>query len=257
MSINQEESIKFILENVSSILKFGLEKLTSDVRIAELKNESERYRLEAERCKLELERFKYEQSKPLQFPDVKIKIEKMDKSVETTDTKDINITKDTKKDNIVLKIEENEEEFEHKFEHDVEVELILPTHFQNKKVVDLEVQEEEQGEEEQCEEEQAEEEAEEEAQEEAEEEAEEEEEEEEEETKKEEDEEEEESKKEEEEEEEESKKEEEEEEVFEVEIDDVTYFTTNEENGILYAKDENDEPGNQIGYLKDGEPFFY
>ena len=217
---NQEESIKFILENVSSILKFGLEKLTSDVRIAELKNESERYRLEAVRCKLELERFKYEQSKPLQFPDVKIKIEKMDKSVETTDTNDlINITKDTKKDNIVLKIEENEEEFEDKFEHDVDVELILPNHFQNKKVVDLEVEEEVQGEEveeEEVEEEEVEEE-----------------------------------------EVEEEEVEEEEEEVFEVEIEDVTYFTTNEENGILYAKDDNDEPGNQIGYLKDGEPFFY
>lgn len=51
--------------------------------------------------------------------------------------------------------------------------------------------------------------------------------------------------------------EEEEEEVFEVEIDDVSYFTNNDENGVLYAVDENGDPGNKVGYLKDGEPFFY
>ena len=50
---------------------------------------------------------------------------------------------------------------------------------------------------------------------------------------------------------------EEEEEVFEIEIDDVSYFATNEENGPLYEVDEEGNPGNQIGYLKDGEPFFY
>lgn len=62
-----------------------------------------------------------------------------------------------------------------------------------------------------------------------------------------------------EEEEEEDKKEaqDEEEEVFEIEIDDVTYYTENEENGNIYAVDENGDPGNKIGYLKDGEPFFY
>jgi type IV secretory pathway VirB10-like protein len=47
------------------------------------------------------------------------------------------------------------------------------------------------------------------------------------------------------------------EEVFEIEIDDVTYYATNEENGPLYNCDENGDPGNKVGYLKDGEPFFY
>ena len=50
--------------------------------------------------------------------------------------------------------------------------------------------------------------------------------------------------------------EDEEEEVFEIEIDDVSYFATHEENGILYEVDENGEPGKQVGILKDGEPFF-
>ena len=49
----------------------------------------------------------------------------------------------------------------------------------------------------------------------------------------------------------------EEEEVFEIEIDDVTYYTENEENGNIYAVDADGNPGNKIGYLKDGEPFFY
>jgi TATA-binding protein-associated factor Taf7 len=48
-----------------------------------------------------------------------------------------------------------------------------------------------------------------------------------------------------------------EEEVFEIEIDDVTYYTENEENGNIYAVDTDGNPGNKIGYLKDGEPFFY
>lgn len=60
----------------------------------------------------------------------------------------------------------------------------------------------------------------------------------------------------EEEEEEEQEEEEEEEEVFEIEIDDKTYYTNNEENGIIYEALPNDEVGDKIGYLKDGEPFF-
>lgn len=48
----------------------------------------------------------------------------------------------------------------------------------------------------------------------------------------------------------------EEEEVFEIEIDDITYYTENEENGNIYSVDENGEPGDKIGYLKEGEPFF-
>ena len=49
---------------------------------------------------------------------------------------------------------------------------------------------------------------------------------------------------------------EEDEEVFEIEIDDVTYFATHEENGILYEVDENGEPGKKVGIIKDGEPIF-
>jgi hypothetical protein len=50
--------------------------------------------------------------------------------------------------------------------------------------------------------------------------------------------------------------EEEEEEVFEIEIDDVTYFTTNEENGILYEATSDGEIGKKVGIIKDGEPIF-
>jgi hypothetical protein len=49
---------------------------------------------------------------------------------------------------------------------------------------------------------------------------------------------------------------EEEEDVFEIEIDDVTYFTNNEENGSIYMVDQNGDPGKKIGHLKEGEPFF-
>ena len=51
-------------------------------------------------------------------------------------------------------------------------------------------------------------------------------------------------------------KEEEEEEVFEIEIDDVTYYATSEENGILYEVDADGEVGKQVGVIKDGEPIF-
>ena len=47
------------------------------------------------------------------------------------------------------------------------------------------------------------------------------------------------------------------EEFFEIEIDDVTYCTTNEENGIIYQLTEDGDVGEKIGYLKEGEPFFY
>jgi hypothetical protein len=49
--------------------------------------------------------------------------------------------------------------------------------------------------------------------------------------------------------------EDEDEEVFEIEIDDVTYFATDEENGILYEVD-NGEVGRKVGIIKDGEPIF-
>ena len=49
---------------------------------------------------------------------------------------------------------------------------------------------------------------------------------------------------------------EEEEEVFEIEIDDVTYYATSEENGILYEVDKDGEVGKKVGIIKDGEPIF-
>jgi thiol-disulfide isomerase/thioredoxin len=51
--------------------------------------------------------------------------------------------------------------------------------------------------------------------------------------------------------------EEEEEEFIEIDIDDVTYCTNNEENGFIYELTEDGDVGDKIGYLKDGEPFFY
>jgi hypothetical protein len=50
--------------------------------------------------------------------------------------------------------------------------------------------------------------------------------------------------------------EEEEEEVFEIEIDDVTYFATHEENGILYEITSDGDVGKKVGIIKDGEPIF-
>jgi len=50
--------------------------------------------------------------------------------------------------------------------------------------------------------------------------------------------------------------EEEEEEVFEIEIDDVTYFATDEENGILYEVTKDGDVGKKVGIIKDGEPIF-
>jgi len=50
---------------------------------------------------------------------------------------------------------------------------------------------------------------------------------------------------------------EDEEDVFEIEIDDVTYCTNNEYNGFIWELTDEGEQGNKVGYLKDGEPFFY
>jgi hypothetical protein len=50
--------------------------------------------------------------------------------------------------------------------------------------------------------------------------------------------------------------EEEEEEVFEIEIDDITYFATDEENGILYEMTNDGDIGKKVGIIKDGEPIF-
>ena len=49
---------------------------------------------------------------------------------------------------------------------------------------------------------------------------------------------------------------EEEEEVFEIEIDDITYFATDEENGILYEMTKDGDVGKKVGMIKDGEPIF-
>ena len=49
---------------------------------------------------------------------------------------------------------------------------------------------------------------------------------------------------------------EQEEEVFEIEIDDVTYFATDEDNGVLYEVDKDGDVGKKVGIIKDGEPIF-
>ena len=55
---------------------------------------------------------------------------------------------------------------------------------------------------------------------------------------------------------EEDEEEEDEEEVFEIEIDDITYFATDEDDGILYEVDKDGDIGKQVGVIKDGEPIF-
>jgi len=52
-------------------------------------------------------------------------------------------------------------------------------------------------------------------------------------------------------------KEEEEPELEIITIDDVDYCTNDEENGFIYELSEEGEQGDKVGYLKDGEPFFY
>jgi hypothetical protein len=47
------------------------------------------------------------------------------------------------------------------------------------------------------------------------------------------------------------------EEYIEIDIDDITYCTNNEENGFIYELTEDGDVGDKVGYLKDGEPFFY
>jgi hypothetical protein len=56
--------------------------------------------------------------------------------------------------------------------------------------------------------------------------------------------------------EEEQEEQEQEEEVFEIEIDDITYFATDEENGILYAMTKDGDVGEKVGIIKEGEPIF-
>lgn len=52
-------------------------------------------------------------------------------------------------------------------------------------------------------------------------------------------------------------KEEAEEDLEVITIDDVDYCTNNEENGFIWELTEDGEQGAKVGYLKDGEPFFY
>jgi hypothetical protein len=52
------------------------------------------------------------------------------------------------------------------------------------------------------------------------------------------------------------RKKEEEEELIEIEIDDVTYCTENEDNGFIYELDKDGNVGEAVGYFKNGEPFF-
>lgn len=47
-----------------------------------------------------------------------------------------------------------------------------------------------------------------------------------------------------------------EEELIEIEIDDITYCTNDEDNGLIYELDKDGNVGEVVGYLKDGEPFF-
>ena len=49
---------------------------------------------------------------------------------------------------------------------------------------------------------------------------------------------------------------EEEEEVFEIEINGVSYYTTNEQNGVVYAIDTDEEVGDRIGKLVAGTAVF-
>ena len=56
--------------------------------------------------------------------------------------------------------------------------------------------------------------------------------------------------------EEEDEDEDEDEELIEIEIDDITYCTNDEDNGIIYELDNDGNVGKKIGYLKDGEAYF-
>ena len=46
-------------------------------------------------------------------------------------------------------------------------------------------------------------------------------------------------------------------EFMEIEIDDVTYCTNDDNNGFIYKLDEDGNVGDKVGYIKDGEPIFY
>jgi hypothetical protein len=54
----------------------------------------------------------------------------------------------------------------------------------------------------------------------------------------------------------EQEKDDDEEELFEIDIDDITYCTNDENNGSIYELNDGDV-GDKVGYFKEGEPFFY
>jgi hypothetical protein len=47
------------------------------------------------------------------------------------------------------------------------------------------------------------------------------------------------------------------EDFVEIEIDDVTYCTNDDENGFIYKVDDDGTVGDKVGYIKEGEPIFY
>ena len=47
------------------------------------------------------------------------------------------------------------------------------------------------------------------------------------------------------------------EEIFEIDIDDKTYCTNDDENGFIWELNEDGEQGDKVGYFKESEPFFY
>ena len=51
-------------------------------------------------------------------------------------------------------------------------------------------------------------------------------------------------------------KEDDEEELFEIEIDDITYCTNNEDNGFIYELDKDGNVGKKVGCLKEGDAYF-
>jgi hypothetical protein len=51
--------------------------------------------------------------------------------------------------------------------------------------------------------------------------------------------------------------EEEDEELFEIEIDDKTYCTTDDQNGFIWELTEEGEQGEKIGYFENGDAYFY
>ena len=230
-----ELDIQPLLQNINKIITSGIEQLFYDIKISSLKKDLEDCRNQMHEYKRELEKYKKMREEPTE--NIILNIEEKSEDCESLDAVAV-------LDDDSLETESSDEEVMELTEV-VEAVAILEADETDKESLDEEEEAVEAVEAVASLEEDAEEEVEEEEVEEEEEEVEEEEEEVEEEEV------------EEEEVEAVASLEDEEEEVFEVEIDDVSYFTNNDENGVLYAVDENGDPGNKVGYLKDGEPFFY